>query len=165
MMALSDCSAMALKKTEVIHDTGKTADISERMEQGFNNTIVKVVETKMSLLDIVGRTINKTAGLLMGAKHSLNEAKDVLLLKVAQVYNKTAEKVEDMKEEAKEFKLAKIAAKHQPTPIVLMSKNDFLTGPTLNGNMALQTIPSSEMMEAVVMPDPTNPVVVDSIIL
>ena len=159
-MALGDCSAMALTKTEVMQDTDKTGDFSERMEQGFNNTMVKVVETKMSLLDVVGRTINKTAGLLMGAKHSLNEAKDVLLQKVAQVYNKTAVKVEDLKEEVKDYKLAKIAAKHQPTPIVLMSKNDFLIGPTLNGNMALQTIPSSEM-EAVVIPDPKIPLVVD----
>lgn len=77
----------------------KSTDLKEDLEQKFNTTVVKAVETKTFLMDVMSFSINKTANVLLATKQHFKEAKDAFKTKMSASVNKTAHKLEEMKDE------------------------------------------------------------------
>ncbi len=119
----------------------KPADFKEDAERKFNQTVVKVVETKTFLLDAVARTVNKTADKLLATKQHLKETKEALKTKMVASIDESAKKLEKMKEDFHDYKRAKEAqsGNHQ---IGYVSR-DFLVAPVFLINENAPTVPFS----------------------
>ena len=135
-LVLDSCIGMALK-SEIgqKEDNDTRADFKDSVELKFNKTVDKVVEAKMLTLDFLGRSFNKTVDVLVGATYQLKDVKNVAEQKILDAYNKTAEIIEDFKEDVSDYKQAKAASKsHKPHTKVVYVPSDFLDGiPTING--------------------------------
>ncbi|KAI9555382.1 hypothetical protein GHT06_017897 [Daphnia sinensis] len=138
---MDSCNGMVLKKTA----TEKSTDFKEDLEQKFNNTIVKAVETKTFLMDVVSSSINKTANVLLATKQHFKEAKDALKTKMSASVNKTAHKLEEIKEEVHNHKRAKTTTKKHGQ-IVYVTR-DYLVAPVfpMANEAATSPMSSSEV--------------------
>lgn len=122
-MTINCCNGMALKKDA----KEKSSDLKQDLEGKFNQTVEKVVETKTFLMDAVVFSINKTADVLLATKQHFKETKDSLKNKMSGSVSKTAQKLEELKEEIHGHKRAK-TANSQAGQIVFVSR-DFLVAP------------------------------------
>ncbi|XP_057381474.1 uncharacterized protein LOC130704016 [Daphnia carinata] len=125
LVTMGSCNGMVLKK----NTTEKSTDFSEDLEQKFNKTVVKAVETKTFLLDVMSFSINKTANVLLVTKQHLKEAKDTLKTKMLASANKTAHKLEEIKDEMHSHKRTKTTTK-QPFQILYVTR-DYLLAPVI----------------------------------
>lgn len=119
---MESCNGMALKKNTM----EKSTDLKENFEPKFNKT----VQTKTFLVDAMVFSINKTADALLATKQHFKKAKDALTTKISTTANKTAHKLEEIKEEIHNHQRAKTAA-NQPGQIVYVTRN-FLVTPMVN---------------------------------
>ena len=134
-----------------------TANVKEEMEHKFNRTVEKVVEAKMFLLGVLAHTFNKTVDKLMEAKQQIENIKKGIKVKFSSAVNQTGHKweemkkkkqdikedikekfavtvdqtghkVEEMKHDLHDYKMTKASARHQPTPVVFVTR-DFMAIP------------------------------------
>ena len=174
LMTIQSCQGMSLKndanKTfEASHKN--TANVKEEMEHKFNRTVEKVVEAKMFLLGVLAHTFNKTVDKLMEAKQQIENIKKGIKVKFSSVVNQTGHKweemkkkkqdikedikeVEEMKHDLHDYKMTKASARHQPTPVVFVTR-DFMAIPEfpIVNNVPTQPlvpfIPSEAPVEAI----------------
>lgn len=123
LITLDSCNGMVLNKNAI----EKSTDLKEDLEQKFNTTVVKAVETKTFLMDVMSFSINKTANVLLATKQHFKEAKDAFKTKMSASVNKTAHKLEEMKDEMHSHKRAKTTTK-QPGQIVYVTR-DYIVAP------------------------------------
>lgn len=148
---------MALKKDFEDRHNETKAELKEKMEQTFNKTVDVVVAGKMFVLDLMGRSFNKTVDALMGAKEHLKDVKVVVHNKLVEAYSKTADLVEDFKQDVDDYKRAKAEENRQnsqPSTKIVFVARDFLDVPTINTQPTepLPTLLSSKALDE----KPTN---------
>jgi hypothetical protein len=132
-MTIKCCNGMALKK-EIIE---KSSVVKEDLEEKINQTVVKAVDTKTFLLDAVAFSINKTANVLLATKQHFKETKESLKTKMSGSVNKTAHKMEELKEEL--HGQAKTPT-NQAGRIVFVTR-DFLAAPVFPMINEIATVP------------------------
>jgi len=127
---------MALKK-----DTKeKSSNFKQDLEGKFNQTVVKVAETKTLLMDAVAFSINKTADVLSATKQHFKEAKDSFKTKMSGSGNKMAHTFEEFKEEIHHGHKQAKTANSQAGQIVFVTR-DFLIAPVIPMINEVPTIP------------------------
>lgn len=113
LLALKESSGTPLNK----ENRGKLK-LKDGIERKFNETVVTAVETKMFLLDAVGRAVNKTADKLLTAKQHVKNVRE-------SIQGKSLKKLENMKEKLRENK---DIAKHTDRHLIHVAR-DFLIAP------------------------------------
>jgi hypothetical protein len=134
-MIMKNCNGMALKKD--IEE--KSSDLKEDLEGKFNQSVAKVVETKMFLMNAVAFSINKTADVLLATKQHFKETKDSLKTKISGSISKTAHELEDLKEEFHGHKKVKTTT-NQAQQILFVTR-DFLAAPVFPIINEISTVP------------------------
>lgn len=125
--------SMAINKTE-----DRKEDFKESLERKFNETTVKVAETKLFLLDALARSVNITADKILSAKQHAKHTKETLLAKMGASFDQTVQRLGEMKKEIRDYKESK---KHNHDGQFVYVTRDFLLAPVFP--IELPTSPST----------------------